>query len=134
MIRIKRKVSNKIPRYTLTIAACLLFLTSCILEYKIDGTWVIMKEEMWIDGKLINTVETSGETIKFYHDGTGTDKQGDFTWDRVNNKLIITDSGVDYKYSIRQKHRNMITLKHIDFREQGNKEDIIVISLKRLTN
>ena len=91
-----------------------------------------MKEEMWMEDKLINTAETSGETIKFYHDGTGIDKQGAFTWIRVKNKLIISDSGMDYQYSIRQKHRNMMTLKHIDYKGEGNRKDIIVISLKRL--
>ncbi|HCX99869.1 MAG TPA: hypothetical protein DG754_06995 [Bacteroidales bacterium] len=127
-----KTVFNRIPWYILAYAVCILFTTSCILEYNIYGTWVIMKEEMWKEDKLINTVETSGETIKFYHDGTGIDKQGAFTWIRVRNKLIISDLGMDYEYSIRQRHRNMITLKHIDFKDQGNKKDIIVISLKRL--
>lgn len=128
----RRTVSNTMPWYTLFFATCLLFTTSCGIDYNINGTWVIMKEEMWVEDKLINTVETSGETIKFYHDGTGVDKQGAFRWARVRNKLIISDSAMDYQYSIRQKHRNMITLKHVDFKGQGNKKDIIVISLKRL--
>ncbi|MDD2196962.1 MAG: hypothetical protein PHE03_04725 [Bacteroidales bacterium] len=132
MIGNLKTVPNTISWHILAYAVCLLFTTSCILEYNIYGTWVIMKEEMWMEDKLINTAETSGETIKFYHDGTGIDKQGAFTWIRVKNKLIISDSGMDYQYSIRQKHRNMMTLKHIDYKGEGNRKDIIVISLKRL--
>ncbi|HDP55175.1 MAG TPA: hypothetical protein ENN24_05800 [Bacteroidetes bacterium] len=114
-------------------AILLLTLSSCLNSYQIEGTWVIMKEEMWLDGKLVNTVEGSGETIKFYHDSTGVDKQGNFTWSRENKTLTISDSGEDYAYTLRQKHKNSLTLKHVDFRKQGNNNDMIVIYLNRLT-
>ncbi len=116
-----------------TGAVLLIALSSCLNSYHIEGTWVIMKEEMWLDGKLVNTIEGTGETIKFYHDSTGVDKQGNFIWTRENRILTISDSGEDYAYTLRQKHKNSLTLKHIDFRERGNNDDIIVIYLNRLT-
>ena len=125
-----RKV--KIIKYITGLLFIFLFLAiSCKSKFEIAGRWFIDKEEMYINGTLVNTVNNNDVTIHFNEDGTGKDDMGDFLWDISESTLTINDNGEIFEYTIRLKKHNKLVIEDRGFTSDENTKDFIVLTLTR---
>ena len=108
-----------------------LFVLSCKSKFEISGQWMLEKEEVYINGNLVNTIEDTGITIEFFEDGTGYDSKGPFKWEVNNNKLKIIDYDEVFEYTIKAKGATRLVIEDRGFSDQKKGNDIIVLTLTR---
>lgn len=122
----------KTLKYTTGLLFIFIFLSiSCKSKFEIAGSWFIDKEEMYINGTLVNTVKNNNVTIHFNEDGTGRDDKGDFLWDISESTLTINDNGEIFEYTIRLKKNNKLVIEDKGFTSYENTKDFIVLTLTR---
>ncbi|MFP4555626.1 MAG: hypothetical protein ACLFNU_02035 [Bacteroidales bacterium] len=113
------------------ICFLIVFSFSCKSKFEIPGTWFIDKEEMYINGNLVNTVNNTDVIILFNEDGTGSDQKGDFLWELSESTLTIIDNGEEFEYTITLKENNKLIIEDRGFTNDEKMEDFIVLTLTR---